>query len=92
MGKLLRNLLKSPMFVIGISIFILTLLIALFGPFIYQLLTGHPMDINARDIIAGPYAGSGAGHLLGTDHLGRDYAYQRMIEEGEKIGLKPVTD
>ena len=73
MGKLLRNLLKSPMFVIGVSIFIITLLIALFGPIVYQLVTGHPMDINARDMLAGPYAGSSADHLLGTDHLGRDY-------------------
>ena len=67
MVKLLRNLLKSPMFVVGISIFILTLLIAIFGPLFYHV------DINARDIVAGPYAGSSADHLLGTDHLGRDY-------------------
>ena len=52
MGKLLRNLLKSPMFVIGISIFIITLLIALLGPLFYHV------DINARDIVAGPYAGT----------------------------------
>ena len=37
MLKLLRNLLKSPMFVIGISIFVLTLLIALFGPLFYSV-------------------------------------------------------
>ena len=67
MGKLLKNLLKSPMFVIGISIFILTLLIAVFGPLFYNV------DTHARDIMAGPYAGSSAAHLLGTDHLGRDY-------------------
>ena len=67
MGKLLRNLLKSPMFVIGVSIFVLSLLIALFGPLFYHV------DINARDMMAGPYAGSSADHLLGTDHLGRDY-------------------
>ena len=67
MLKLLRNLLKSPMFVIGISIFVLTLLIALFGPLFYSV------DTHARDILAGPYAGSSGEHLLGTDHLGRDY-------------------
>ena len=67
MLKLLRNLLKSPMFVIGISIFVLTLLIALFGPIFYSV------DTHARDILAGPYAGSSSEHLLGTDHLGRDY-------------------
>ncbi|MFA6622633.1 MAG: ABC transporter permease [Fibrobacteraceae bacterium] len=67
MLKLLKNLLKSPMFVIGISIFLLTLIIAFFGPVFYHV------DTNARDIIAGPYAPSSAQHLLGTDHLGRDY-------------------
>ena len=64
MGKLLRNLLKSPMFVIGVSIFFITLLIAFFGPLFYHV------DINARDMMAGPYAGSSADHLLGTDHFG----------------------
>lgn len=63
------------MFVVGIVIFILTLLIAIFGPVFYSV------DTHARDILAGPYAGSslvnsslpGDFHLLGTDHLGRDY-------------------
>lgn len=67
MIKMLRNLMKSPMFVVGISLFALSLLIALFGPLFYNV------DTNARDIIAGPYAHSSSEHLLGTDHLGRDY-------------------
>lgn len=67
MIKLLKNLLKSPMFVIGVSIFFLTLAIAFLGPVFYDV------DTNARDIVAGPYAPSSAEHLLGTDHLGRDY-------------------
>ena len=79
MGKLLRNLLKSPMFVIGISIFIITLLIALLGPLFYHV------DINARDIVAGPYAGSSGDHLLGTDHLGRDYV--SLLIEGLRSSL-----
>ena len=79
MGKLLRNLLKSPMFVIGVSIFIITLLIALFGPLFYHV------DINARDMAAGPYAGSSAEHLLGTDHLGRDYV--SLLIEGLRSSL-----
>ena len=79
MGKLIRNLLKSPMFVIGISIFIITLLIALLGPIFYHV------DINARDIVAGPYAGSSGDHLLGTDHLGRDYV--SLLIEGLRSSL-----
>ena len=67
MVKLLKNLMKSPMFVVGIVIFVLSLLVAVFGPLFYNV------DINARDIVAGPYAPSSAEHLLGTDHLGRDY-------------------
>ena len=67
MLKLLKNLMKSPMFVVGISLFLLTLIIAFFGPIVYNV------DTNARDIVAGPYAPSSAEHLLGTDHLGRDY-------------------
>lgn len=67
MLKLLKNLMKSPMFVIGIGIFFISLLVAVFGPCFYHV------DISARDIVAGPYAPSSAEHLLGTDHLGRDY-------------------
>jgi peptide/nickel transport system permease protein len=67
MVKLLKNLLKSPMFVIGVSIFFLTLAFAFLGPVFYNV------DTNARDIVAGPYAPSSAEHILGTDHLGRDY-------------------
>jgi len=67
MVKLLKNLLKSPMFVIGVSIFFLTLAFAFLGPVFYDV------DTNARDIVAGPYAPSSAEHILGTDHLGRDY-------------------
>jgi peptide/nickel transport system permease protein len=67
------------MFVIGISIFIITLLIALFGPLFYHV------DINARDIVAGPYAGSSSEHLLGTDHLGRDYV--SLLIEGLRSSL-----
>ena len=67
MLKLLKNLMKSPMFVVGISLFLLTLIIAFFGPIVYNV------DTNARDIVVGPYAPSSAEHLLGTDHLGRDY-------------------
>lgn len=65
--KLLKNLLKSPMFVVGIGLFLLTLIIAFFGPLLYSV------DTLTRDVVAGPYAPSGVDHILGTDHLGRDY-------------------
>ena len=45
MLKLLKNLMKSPMFVVGISLFLLTLIIAFFGPIVYNV------DTNARDKI-----------------------------------------
>ncbi|MBK8802459.1 MAG: ABC transporter permease [Fibrobacteres bacterium] len=62
--KLLRNLLKSPMFVIGATIFFGTMLFALVAPLFYNLnlATDH-----AR------YAPPGEGLLLGADNLGRDY-------------------
>ncbi len=65
--KLLKNLLKSPMFVVGILILFLTLAVAFIGPLVYHV------DTSARDIVAGPYASASSVHPLGTDHLGRDY-------------------
>jgi peptide/nickel transport system permease protein len=62
--KILKNLLKSPMFVIGMSLFLLTLLVALFGPIV------HKIDLNR---VAESYAAPGDGLVLGADNLGRDY-------------------
>lgn len=62
--KLLRNLLKSPMFVIGATLFFGTLLFALFAPLF--------MHINL-DRAGTPYAEPTSDLLLGTDNLGRDY-------------------
>ncbi|MDR2728253.1 MAG: ABC transporter permease [Chitinispirillales bacterium] len=64
--KLLKNLLKSPMFVIGTVLFFGTLLVALFGPLFY--------NITMVRVEGGqPYAPLGGGYMLGLDHLGRDY-------------------
>lgn len=63
--KLIRNLLKSPMFVFGMGLFLLTLAIALLGPLFYP--------INLEQGQASPFSAPGDGFLLGTDHLGRDY-------------------
>jgi len=62
--KLLKNLLKSPMFVIGASIFLLTLLIALVGPFFYKITTAR---------VGAQYDAPTAKFILGMDDLGRDY-------------------
>ena len=62
--KMLRNLLKNPMFVIGMSLFLLSLLAALLGPIV------HKIDLNR---VAESYAPPGDGLLLGADNLGRDY-------------------
>ncbi|GBU23078.1 glutathione transport system permease protein [Fibrobacteres bacterium R8-0-B4] len=62
--KLLKNLLKSPMFVIGASLFLLTLLVALAGPLIYKITT---------DRVGAQYGMPTAQFLLGMDDLGRDY-------------------
>ena len=54
--KLLKNLLKTPGFCIGMGIFLLTLFIALFSPFFYKV-----------DIVTNaglPYSPPSADHLM----------------------------
>jgi peptide/nickel transport system permease protein len=62
--KLLRNLLKSPMFVIGAGLFFGTLLIALVGPLFAN------MELNR---VGEAYTAPNSEFLLGTDNLGRNY-------------------
>lgn len=62
--KLLRNLLKQPAFVIGASLFLATLLLALLGPLVLHV------DTKTRAGLAFMEPSSKA--LLGTDHLGLD--------------------
>jgi peptide/nickel transport system permease protein len=62
--KLLRNLLKSPMFVIGAGLFFGTLLIALIGPLFAN------MELNR---VGEAYTEPNSEFLLGTDNLGRNY-------------------
>lgn len=61
---MLRSLLKKPSFLIGVGIFIATLLLATVFPIFYHI------DIKTR--IGLPYTPPGVGHLLGTDHMGID--------------------
>ena len=76
--KLLRNLMKSPMFVIGMGLFFGTLLLAMLSPLFVDLAT-----YNNR--VGDPYMPIGDGFLLGTDHLGRDYA--KLLLKGLQSSL-----
>ncbi|HMA63690.1 MAG TPA: ABC transporter permease [Chitinispirillaceae bacterium] len=57
-------LFKSPMFVIGFTLFIATLLIALLGPVVYNI---------TMDRVGMQYASPSGKFLFGCDDLGRDY-------------------
>lgn len=58
------NLLKSPMFVFGATLFILTIFVGVLGPLFYHV------DIVTR--VGMPYMPPGKEHFLGTNHLGVD--------------------
>jgi len=62
--KLFMNLLKTPSFLIGMTLFIGTILAAVFTPIFYHV------DIVTR--VGMPYMPPGKEHLLGTNHLGVD--------------------
>lgn len=62
--KLLKNLLKSPAFVLGASLFLLTLLLALLGPLFVHV------DTKTRVGLA--FMEPSGKAPLGTDHLGLD--------------------
>jgi peptide/nickel transport system permease protein len=62
--RLFRNLLRSPFFVLGMSLFLCTLLLALLGPLLLHV------DVNTRVGLA--YLAPSAAHWLGTDHMGVD--------------------
>ncbi|MCL2283077.1 MAG: ABC transporter permease [Fibromonadales bacterium] len=62
MFKLLKNLIKEPMFVIGSVLFLTTILAGLIGPYLYAAVPD-----------GGPYERPGSMYWLGTDNLGQDY-------------------
>jgi len=62
--KLLKSLLKSPFFVLGTSLLVLTVLLAVLGPLLVRV------DVNTRVGLA--YMPPSSSHWLGTDHLGMD--------------------
>lgn len=62
--KLLKNLLKTPSFLFGFSIFLGTIIIAVLGPLVYNV------DIITR--VGMPYMPPSKEHIFGTNHLGVD--------------------
>jgi len=62
--RLFTSLLKSPFFVLGVGLFVLTLLLALLGPLLLRV------DVNTRVGLA--YLAPSGAHWLGTDHMGVD--------------------
>jgi peptide/nickel transport system permease protein len=62
--KLLKNLLKTPSFVLGMGLFLGTLLIAFLGPLILHVDTATRVGL--------AFAPPSSEHWLGTDHLGID--------------------
>lgn len=75
--KLLKNLLKSPSFLIGMSLFLATLGLALLGPLLLHV------DVYSRVGLA--YMPPDGAHWLGTDHLGRDMV--SLLIQGLKSSL-----
>jgi peptide/nickel transport system permease protein len=59
-----RSLLKSPAFVIGAALFLLTFLLAFGVPLFYSV------DVHTR--VGLPYTPPSGAHWLGTDHMGLD--------------------
>src|SRR5688572_16068555 len=62
--KLLKNLLKSPAFLLGASLFLFTLLLALVAPLV--------LDLNIKTRVGLAYMPPSEKALLGTDHMGFD--------------------
>jgi peptide/nickel transport system permease protein len=62
--KLFRGLLKSPAFLVGMTLFLGTVLVALFAPLL--------MSIDPHKRVGLPYMPPSSEHWLGTDHMGID--------------------
>lgn len=62
--KLFKNLLKSPAFVLGASLFLLTLMLALLGPLF--------IDVDTKTRVGLAFMEPSSKAPLGTDHLGLD--------------------
>ena len=78
--KRFRLLAKSPSAMIGVAILGFWIVMALFGPQI------APYDINASEVGA-DWKGPSAGHIMGTDGLGRDIFSRLIIAAQPTRGL-----
>ncbi len=59
-----RGLLKNPAFILGASLFLITLVIALFAPLF--------MNVDTQTRVGLAYTPPSSEHWLGTDHMGID--------------------
>jgi peptide/nickel transport system permease protein len=76
-GELLRELLRSPMFLIGSIVLLFWIVCAIFGP---SIVPHDPLAQNLEAINRSP----SSSHLFGTDQLGRD-VFSRVI-----VGVRNV--
>ena len=74
--KIFLNLLKSPFFLVGVSIFFLTFALALFFPVFYHI------DVKTVSLPMLPPSGK---HWLGTNHMGLDMV--SLLIEGLRASL-----
>jgi peptide/nickel transport system permease protein len=76
--KLLRGLLKSPGFIIGMGLFLATILLALLAPIF--------MNIDPSTRVGLPFIAPSSEHWLGTDHMGVDMV--SMLVAGLRSSLE----
>lgn len=78
-GQMARRFSRNKLAVVGISIFSILVLVAIFAPWIAPY---SPYTQNYSQLLQGP----GNGHLLGTDDLGRD-TFSRLVY-GSRLSLE----
>nr|WP_244597742.1 ABC transporter permease [Afipia felis] len=79
-----RNILHHPSLVIGLAILVGLIVLAVFAPWVSPY---SPYDQNLPQRLMPPFwvEGGSYSHLLGTDHLGRDYLSRLLY--GARISL-----
>jgi peptide/nickel transport system permease protein len=82
--ELLRELVRSPLFVVGAVILLFWIVCAIFGSSI------APDDPNAQNLLAINKAPSGA-HLFGTDQLGRDMLSRVLTGSRNLLIVAPLA-